>query len=124
MAGHWDVQSITGGRTSDRWVSIQEHGVYRRHDGVWAQYGKLPGLPKSTAVILWTDSTDRVWFGYMGNQIALVDGDRVRTFSSPDGLRVGNVLAIGGRGDHIWPAGQFGLALFDGHLGGRNWGWW
>jgi signal transduction histidine kinase/ligand-binding sensor domain-containing protein len=114
-AGHWDVQAITRRRAGDLWVSIQEHGVYRRHDGRWAQYGMLPGLPKSTAVILWTDSTDRVWFGYMGNQIALVDGERVRTFSSADGLHVGNVLAIGGRGDHIWAAGQFGLALFDGN---------
>jgi hypothetical protein len=38
----------------------------------------------------------------------------VSTFSAADGLHVGNVLAIGGRGDHIWAAGQFGLALFDG----------
>ena len=38
----------------------------------------------------------------------------MRTFSAPEGLHVGNVLAIGGRGDHIWAAGQFGLALFDG----------
>jgi hypothetical protein len=51
----------------------------------------------------------------MDNQIALVDGERVRTFSSADALHVGNVLAIGGRGDHIWAAGQFGLALFDGN---------
>ncbi len=113
-AGHWDVQSITGDRTGDLLVSIQQHGVYRRHDGVWAPYGNLPGLPKSTPMILWTDSTDRVWIGYLGNQIALLDGDRVRTFSAPEGLHVGNVLAIGGRGNHIWAAGQFGLALFDG----------
>ena len=113
-AGQWSVQSITGDRNGDLWVSIQQHGVYRRNHGVWAPNGNLPGLPKTTPVILWTDSTGRVWFGYMGNQIALLEGDRVRSFSAPDGLRVGNVLAIGGRGDHIWAAGQFGLALFDG----------
>ena len=113
VAGHWDVQSITGNRTGDLLVSVQQHGVYRRHDGVWAPYG-LPGLPKSTPMILWTDSMDRVWIGYLGNQIGLLDGDRVRTFSAPEGLHVGNVLAIGGRGNHIWAAGQFGLALFDG----------
>ncbi len=115
VAGHWDVQSITRSRTGDLWVSIQKHGVYRWHDGVWAPYGSLPGLPKPAAMILWTDSTDRVWFGYMGNQIALLDGDRVRTFSAAEGLHVGNVLAIGGRGNHIWAAGEFGLALFDGN---------
>ncbi len=114
-AAHRYVQSITGDRNGDLWVSIQQHGVYRRHAGVWTPYGNLPGLPKSTAVILWTDPAGRVWFGYLGNQIALVEGYRVRTFSAPDGLHTGNVLAIGGRGDHIWAAGQFGLALFDGN---------
>ena len=29
-------------------------------------------------------------------------------------LNIGNVTFIGGRGDHTWVAGQFGLALFDG----------
>ena len=114
VASSRDVQSIAGNRAGDLWVSIQQHGMYRRHDGVWAPYGNLPGLPKLTAVILWTDSTDRIWFGYMGNQIALLDGDRVKTFSVADGLHVGNVLAIGGRGDDILAAGQFGLARFDG----------
>jgi ligand-binding sensor domain-containing protein/signal transduction histidine kinase len=111
----WAVQAITRDRAGDLWVSIQQHGVYRRHDGVWTHFGNLQALPQATAVILWTDSGGRVWFGYMGNQIALLDGDRVRIFSSSDGLDIGNVLAIGGRGDHIWAAGQFGLALFDGN---------
>ena len=114
VAGHWDIQSITGNQAGDLWVVIEQHGVFRRRDGVWEQYGKRLGLPKSGGLILWTDSKDRVWFGYVGNRIALVDGDRVKILSSPDGLHVGNVLAIGGRGDHIWAAGQFGLALFDG----------
>ena len=114
-AANWDIQSITGARSGDLWVSIQQHGVYRRRNGAWAQYGNLPELPKTAATILWTDSTDRVWFGYRGNQIALLDGDRLRSFSAPDGLNVGDVLAIGGRGDHVWAAGQFGLALFDGN---------
>jgi streptogramin lyase len=124
-------------REGSFWISVAEQGGVRRVSKPEQLLGRTvestsgliqkfthPGLPKSTAVILWTDSTDRVWFGYMGNEIALIDGEWVRTFSSADGLHVGNVLAIGGRGDHIWPAGQFGLALFDGHLGGRNWGWW
>jgi ligand-binding sensor domain-containing protein len=114
-AGHWDVQSITGNQAGDLWVDVEQHGVYRRHDGVWEEYGKRLGLPKSPGFILWTDSKDRMWLGYVGNRIALLEGDRVNILSSPDGLHVGNVLAIGGRGDHIWAAGQFGLALYDGN---------
>ena len=95
-ASHMDVQSITGKRTGDIWVSIQQHGIYRRHKGVWEPYGGALGLPASFAAILSTDSADRLWFGYMNGQIALGDGDRVRIFSAADGLHVGNVLAIGG----------------------------
>jgi ligand-binding sensor domain-containing protein len=113
--GHWDVQAITRDHTGDLWVSILRYGVYRRHDGVWTRLGNLQALPKETAVTLWTDSGGRVWFGYTRNKIGLWDGDRVRMFSSSEGLHIGNVLAIGGRGDHIWAAGQFGLALFDGN---------
>ena len=114
-ASHMDVESITGDRAGDLWVSIQQGGVYHRHNGVWEPYGNTLGLPKSLAAILWADFTNRLWFGYMTNQIALVDGNRVRIFSAPDGLHVGNVLDIGGHGDHIWAAGQFGLTLFNGN---------
>jgi signal transduction histidine kinase/ligand-binding sensor domain-containing protein len=115
--GFWDVQALTRDRTGDLWISIQQNGVFRRHAGVWTRSDKLPKL---TAVVLWTDAGGRVWLGYMGNEIALLDpggpdGDKVRIFSSSDGLQVGNVLAIGGRGGHIWAAGEFGLALFDGN---------
>jgi signal transduction histidine kinase len=42
-----------------------------------------------------------------------LDGQDVRTFSS-DGLHIGNVTFIGGRGDHVWAVGQLGFAIFDG----------
>ena len=113
-SGRWEVQALTRDRTGDLWVSIQQHGVFRRHDGIWAHFGKQEGLLDRTPVTLWTDARGRVWLGYVGSKIALVDGETVRTFSPADELNIGNVTFIGGRGDHTWVAGQFGLALFDG----------
>jgi signal transduction histidine kinase/ligand-binding sensor domain-containing protein len=113
--GSWDVQAITRDRTRDLWVSIQQHGVYRRHDDWWTHFGNLKALPNETAITLWTDPGGRVWFGYMGNKIAMLDGDQVRVFSSSEGLHIGNVTALGGRGAQIWAGGEFGLALFDGN---------
>lgn len=113
LDGYWDVQAVTRDPTGDLWVSIQQHGVFRRHDGVWARFGRGEGLSDRTPVTLWTDARGRVWIGYVGTRIALLEGDKVSTFASSD-AHIGNVTFIGGSGDHIWVAGQFGLALFDG----------
>ena len=43
----------------------------------------------------------------------MLDGDRLLTFGSSDGLRVGNITAISGRGSEIWIGGEFGLQQFD-----------
>jgi signal transduction histidine kinase/ligand-binding sensor domain-containing protein len=110
--GHWDVQALTRDHTGDLWVSIQQHGVFRRRDGVWTRFGKQEGLPERTPVSLWTDNSGRVWIAYVGTRIAVVDGEQVRVFSSSD-VHIGNVTFIGGRGAHIWVAGQFGFAMFD-----------
>jgi ligand-binding sensor domain-containing protein len=114
-ASSWDVQAITRDHKGDLWVSIVQHDVYRWHQGVWAQYGDLAALPKLTAVTLWTDESGRVWFGYMQNKVALLEGGRVKLFSASDGLKVGNVTALGSQGAHIWVSGQSGLALFSGN---------
>jgi signal transduction histidine kinase/ligand-binding sensor domain-containing protein len=112
--GDWDVEAITRDHDGDLWVSIQQHGVYRRHQGVWRRFN-IPGGPISdrTPITLWTDARGRVWFGFVGTRIARLDGREIRTYTS-NGLRIGNVTFIGGRADHIWLVGQLGFALFDG----------
>jgi len=60
-----------------------------------------------------TDSLGRVWFGYRNGQLAVLDGDRVRRFGPSDGLQVGNITAIYGRGSEIWIGGEFVLEQFD-----------
>jgi len=111
----WDVQAITRDHAGDLWVAIQQHGVFRRHDGVWHQFGEQEGLQADRApVTLWTDARGRVWFGYVGTRIVMLEGQQIRIYSI-DGLHIGNVTFVGGRGDHIWVVGQFGFAMFDGN---------
>lgn len=97
---------------SGLWISIGPGGVYRRANGVWSQYGNLPELPKATASILTTDSKGRAWFGYSSGMVAVVDGDRVRKFTSADGLKIVHIQAINVHGEHVWVGGRDGLALF------------
>jgi ligand-binding sensor domain-containing protein/signal transduction histidine kinase len=107
---YWKLRSIAEDKAGALWVSVVQNGVFRLQNGSWEQYGNVPGLPRLTAFIVSGGSDGRVWFGYTDNRIAALDGEKVSTFSSADGLAVGTVTAIGGQRGHVWVGGQFGLA--------------
>jgi signal transduction histidine kinase/ligand-binding sensor domain-containing protein len=106
-------QTITEDRLGGMWVSFGRHGLYRVANGVWTLYGGRNDLPRTGVVIEFTDSLGRVWFGYTKNTLAVLDSDRVTVFGPGNGLNVGNVTAISGRGTEIWIGGEFGLQQVD-----------
>jgi signal transduction histidine kinase/ligand-binding sensor domain-containing protein len=93
------------------WVSIAPKGVFRRMNGAWTLFGNLEGLPRQTARTILTDSVGRIWLGYDGSNVVLLDGKRVKTFSSDNGLNVVNAQTIYEYREHIWIGGEHGLAL-------------
>jgi signal transduction histidine kinase/ligand-binding sensor domain-containing protein len=107
------LQAIAADRVGGLWFSFGRHGLYRLADGMWTPYGGRNDLPKTGVVTEFTDSLGRVWFGYMKSQLAVLDGDRVQVFGPSDGIRVGNITAIYGRGPEIWIGGEFGLQQFE-----------
>jgi signal transduction histidine kinase/streptogramin lyase len=107
------LQTITRDAQGGMWVSFGRHGLYRLADGVWTSYGGREDLPKTGVVIEFTDKLGRVWFGYTKSELAVLDGDHVQVFGPKDGIRVGNITAIYGRGSEIWIGGEFGLQQFD-----------
>jgi PAS domain S-box-containing protein len=107
------LQAIAADRVGGLWFSFGRHGLYRLADGMWTPYGGRNDLPKTGVVTEFTDSPGRVWFGYMKSQLAVLDGDRVQVFGPSDGIQVGTITAIYGRGPEIWIGGEFGLQQFD-----------
>ena len=108
------VQSMTTDRDGLLWISVVGRGVYSFRDGVWSPGNGDPELAKRPAIVLATDGQGRVWFGYPGDRVAVLDRGVVRDFDRTQGLDIGNVLAIhAGRG-RIWFGGDRGLAWFDG----------
>jgi len=107
------LQTITQDNSGGMWVSFGRRGLYRLADGVWTSYGGRTDLPKTGVVIEFTDRLGRVWFGYTKSELAVLDGDHVQVFGPKDGIRVGNITAIYGRGSEIWIGGEFGLQQFD-----------
>jgi signal transduction histidine kinase/ligand-binding sensor domain-containing protein len=108
-----DTQALAEDGSGALWVSILSDGVFRLKQGAWTRYSGTT-LPEGPAIIIVRDRHDRLWFSYPGGSVAVLDGERVRTYGVADGLRIGNVMANHpGRIDH-WLGGEFGLARFDG----------
>jgi len=117
LADHPDnaqfLQAIVQDRSGGMWVAFWNRGVYRLADGVWMVNGGRSDLPKQRVHIEFADSLGRIWFGSRSNVLAVLDGDRVQTFGPSDGIRVGDITAIYGRGPEIWIGGESGLQQFD-----------
>lgn len=110
-------QAITQDRKGGLWVSFGRYGLFRYADGKWTANGGRNDFPKTMSLSEFTDTVGRVWFGFTGNQLAVLEGDNLRTFGPNDGLAVGNVLAFAGRGPDVWIGGDLGLQrYFNGRL--------
>ena len=106
-------RTITQDRSGGMWVSFSGATLYRYAEGVWTLDGGRSDFPKQLILIEFTDSVGRVWFGSSRSRLTVLDGDKLLTFGPSDGLRVGNITAIYGRGSEIWIGGEFGLQQFD-----------
>jgi signal transduction histidine kinase len=106
------VFSITQDRSGGMWASFGPAGLYRLKDGMWTKFGGRTDLT-SGSLISFTDQSGRIWFGFAANRIEMLDGDRVEVLGPGNGLQVGNVTALYGRGADIWVGGEFGMAHFE-----------
>jgi signal transduction histidine kinase/ligand-binding sensor domain-containing protein len=106
------VQSIAEDRDGHLWVTITKGGVYERVDDSWIPYGNVDGLPREVALVTSSDRHGRIWLGYPGNQIAMVDDHRAAMYTSTG---LGNILSFYGLRSHIWAGGAFGLAVLNGN---------
>ena len=109
----WLLTTVTQDRSGGMWVAFGRAGLYRLMDGVWNKYGGRTDFPSSGAVIVFTDTLGRVWFGSGKNQLAVLDGDRLQTFGPDDGLQVGRITVVSARNSDIWIGGERGLQRFD-----------
>ena len=105
------VKAIAQDRLGRLWISM-ESGTFRLEASGWTSLESLGG-PPGTATAEFTDSEGRIWFGF-ANTVAMLNGDRVRIFSAKDGVQIGAVTSIQGKGTKIWIGGEVGLEFFDG----------
>ena len=96
------------------WLSIVHAGLFRWDRAGWTRAEQPYRLPQGPPVRLLVDARGRLWIAYPNNQLAIIEGGRVRVFSESDGLNVGNVLALDVEESHAWIAGDRGLVVMIG----------
>jgi signal transduction histidine kinase/ligand-binding sensor domain-containing protein len=95
------------------WASISGRGPLRLEpDGQWTSLASM-GAPTRTASALEeaTDDAGRVWFAFLENRVAVLDGNAIRMFTSKDGVAVGDVQTIVTDRKLVWIGGDRGLQI-------------
>ncbi len=107
----WEV--VRAGDDGSLWVSVGDAGLIHFKDGVWSRRPPPDGLLARGPSATFHDSHGRIWFGYTGNRVALLDGGRATVYTRDDGIDIGRIRVIRGRtGPHYWLGGELGLAVF------------
>ena len=108
------IQALAVDAEGAVWLSIAQAGLFRWSGDHWTEAEEHYRLPQGPAVRLVVDGRRRLWIGYPGNQLAVIEGGRSKVFTAADGLNVGNLLALDLEERHVWIAGDRGLTALIG----------
>ena len=108
------IYSLASRPDGELWVSMGRRGLYALRDGQWSAHGGIDGLAKFAPTVMAGDAQGRLWFGSTGDQVAVLEENKVRRLGRDDGLGLGTVLAILPSGPGAWIGGENGLAYYDG----------
>ncbi|MBB5059317.1 signal transduction histidine kinase/ligand-binding sensor domain-containing protein [Granulicella aggregans] len=84
-------------------------GLWRRSNNRWTRI-EAPGFPKESPIAIMQDASGRVWAGFTGNRVGLVDGASTKTYAVDSLPGLGNVQAILVTKDAVFAGGVHGLA--------------
>jgi signal transduction histidine kinase/ligand-binding sensor domain-containing protein len=107
----WEI--IRGQGDGGLWAGLGDVGLFYFRDGEWARRQVPAGLPGRVPSASYQDPAGRTWLGYNENRVCLLDGEQVRSYTGDDGISIGRIKVIRGRGPQIWIGGELGLAVFD-----------
>ena len=94
------------------WVRLGDLGLVNFKDGVWTTGKKPIGLPDKGPSSSFQDYRGRVWLGYSSGDVFVIDRGEANRYSREEGLDLGRISVIRGRGEQIWFGGEKGLAVF------------
>lgn len=104
------VHAMARDRSGALWAHLVVKGTFRLADGRWQRVDEATG---ARIMSMGNDADGRLWLGYIDRGAARVDGGETLAFGPADGLDIGAVTAIHGRGPRVWLGGQRGVALHE-----------
>jgi signal transduction histidine kinase/ligand-binding sensor domain-containing protein len=94
-----------------QWAYTDKEGLFVRENGRW---NAVPGAPVHSPRTEFTDPAGHLWFGLENGELVNVGEGGIRTYSSDDGLTIGDIKVVYSDGVHVWVGGDRGLALLRG----------
>jgi signal transduction histidine kinase/streptogramin lyase len=101
------------GDAENLYAACTRSGLWRHSSGRWSRI-EGAGFPKEPPVAITQDASGRVWAGFTGNKVGLVDGDSTKTYVVDDLPGLGNVQAILVTRQAVLAGGAHGLAALRG----------
>ena len=108
------IHTVTVEADGTIWIAIVGGGVQRYRDGRWERPAALPKAGRKTPMSLLADARGRMWFGYIDNEVVMLERDLATTFGAAQGLGVGKVATLVDYGGTIFAAGSDGMSRLDG----------
>jgi signal transduction histidine kinase len=109
---HWIYEIIPNPDDGGLWVRLGDFGTVHFKQGVWTLSDRPKGVPIRGPSASYQDASGRVWLGFSAGQVYVLDGEQITPYSKNDGLDLGRIKVIRGRGQHIWVGGELGLMFF------------
>jgi len=113
----WMYEIMPSPAEDGLFVKLGDVGFVHFSQGVWNLSEWPKGVPavgsfRYGASANYHDSSGRLWLGYTAGQVCVIDRGKVACYSRDDGLDLGRIKVIRGRGPHIWLGGELGLMFF------------
>jgi signal transduction histidine kinase/ligand-binding sensor domain-containing protein len=108
----WFWEIFPADESGGLWTGLGDYGLVHFKDGVWGNAEKPKDLPEEVPSSSFKDHLGRIWLGYNNGSVCLINGREIQSFSHNDGLDVGRIKVIRGRGAQVWFGGETGLAVF------------
>jgi PAS domain S-box-containing protein len=114
----WIYEIVPSDTQGGLWLRLGDVGFVHFVQGLWDLHDWPEGVPSQGGTFpygpsaSYRDPSQRIWLTYTSGQVCVLDGKHVTIYSQRDGLDVGRIKVIRGRGQHIWLGGELGLVSF------------
>lgn len=108
------VRALLEDRRGNLWIGT-ERQLYRYKNGVVEEYDRSRGLPGFPVRVVFEDRDGRIWVGTSGGGLSHIEGERLLTYTTRDGLAADRVRTIVQDKDgSLWIGSYGGLSHFKG----------